>query len=127
MRSRCKAGTTPASLFHPFNPAILRASCTTSMAVEARRREAGDQAAGGGAARPGLCCFQVLFHASSQVRLSERNVVELVTKLQAAQLLGPDLLHSINGREYLTVEHLRAEVLSAVESSGGRIPVVRSR
>lgn len=54
-------------------------------------------------------------------------MVELVTKLQAAQLLGPDLLHSINGREYLTVEHLRAEVLSAVESSGGRIPVVRSR
>lgn len=61
----------------------------------------------------------------AQVRLSERNVVELVSKLQAAALLGPDLLHSINGREYLTVEHLRGEVQGAVESSGGRIPVVR--
>lgn len=73
-----------------------------------------------------FAAYKFLFFASSQVRLSERNVVELVTKLQAAQLLGPDLLHSINGREYLTVEHLRAEVLSAVESTGGRIPVVRS-
>lgn len=59
-----------------------------------------------------------------KVRLSERNVVELVGKLQAAGLLGPDLLHSINGREYLTQDHLRSEVRAAVESAGGRIPVV---
>lgn len=63
----------------------------------------------------------------AQVRLSERNVVELIGKLQAAGLLGDDLLHSVNGREYLTQEHLRSEVQGAVESSGGRIPVVRFR
>lgn len=62
--------------------------------------------------------------AVSQVRLSERNVVELVGKLQGAGLLGPDLLHTLNGREYLTQEQLRAEVQAAVESAGGRVPVV---
>lgn len=59
-----------------------------------------------------------------QARLSERNVVELVNKLQELGLLGQDLLHSINGREYLTPEHLRKEVLQAVEQAGGRVTVV---
>lgn len=58
------------------------------------------------------------------MRLSERNVVELIGKLQSAGLLGPDLLHTLNGREYLTQEHLREEVQAAVESAGGRVPVV---
>ena len=61
-----------------------------------------------------------------QARLSERNVVELVSKLQELGLLGPDLLHSINGREYLTPEHLRTEILQAVEQAGGRIAIVSS-
>ena len=65
-----------------------------------------------------------LLHA--QARLSERNVVELVSKLQELGFLDSDLLHSINGREYLTPEHLRIEVLQAVERSGGRVAVVRS-
>eukprot|EP00208_Stichococcus_sp_RCC1054_P002944 CAMPEP_0206143160 /NCGR_PEP_ID=MMETSP1473-20131121/19532_1 /ASSEMBLY_ACC=CAM_ASM_001109 /TAXON_ID=1461547 /ORGANISM="Stichococcus sp, Strain RCC1054" /LENGTH=146 /DNA_ID=CAMNT_0053538447 /DNA_START=291 /DNA_END=727 /DNA_ORIENTATION=- len=59
-----------------------------------------------------------------KVRLSERNVVELITKLKAAGLLGDDLLHTINGREYLTPEHLKTEVAAAVEGAGGRIPIV---
>lgn len=66
-------------------------------------------------------------HTLAQVRLSERNVVELVNKLQERGLLGDDLLHTINGREYLTVDRLRQEVISAVSSSGGRIPVVSPR
>lgn len=61
-----------------------------------------------------------------QARLSERNVVELVSKLQELGLLGPDLLHSINGREYLTPERLRTEILQAVAQAGGRIAVVSS-
>ncbi|KAK9845381.1 hypothetical protein WJX81_005067 [Elliptochloris bilobata] len=60
----------------------------------------------------------------SSARLSERNVVELISKLQELGFLGSDLLHSINGREYLTLEHLRSEVLQAVEQAGGRIAVV---
>lgn len=51
-------------------------------------------------------------------------MVELVNKLQERGLLGDDLLHTINGREYLTVDRLRQEVASAVTTSGGRIPVV---
>lgn len=51
-------------------------------------------------------------------------MVELVNKLQELGLLGQDLLHSINGREYLTPEHLRKEVLQAVEQAGGRVTVV---
>ena len=62
--------------------------------------------------------------ALEQARLSERNVVELVSKLQELGFLGPDLLHSINGREYLTPERLRAEILQAVEQTGGRIALV---
>lgn len=50
--------------------------------------------------------------------------MELVSKLQELGLLGPDLLHSINGRDYLTPERLRAEILQAVEQAGGRIAVV---
>jgi E3 UFM1-protein ligase 1 len=60
------------------------------------------------------------------VRLSERNVVELVTKLQELGLLGEELLHTINGREYLTAEHLKKEVIAAVAQAGGRLPLVRS-
>lgn len=50
--------------------------------------------------------------------------MELINKLQAAGLLGEDLLHSINGREYVTAAYLKTEVLDAVTSAGGRVPVV---
>ncbi len=59
-----------------------------------------------------------------KARLNERNVVELINKLQKLGLLGDGLLHSIDGREYLTPEHLRQEILDAVEESGGRIALV---
>lgn len=49
--------------------------------------------------------------------------MELVNKLQAAGLLGEDLLHSINGREYVTAAHLKTEVVDAVEGAGGRVPM----
>lgn len=59
-----------------------------------------------------------------KVRLSERNVVELVNKLKAAGLLGDGLLHTVNGREYVTRQHLKKEVITAVDAGGGRIPLV---
>ena len=59
-----------------------------------------------------------------QACLSERNIVELVSKLQALGLLSVDLLHSINGQEYITAEYLRQEVAGAVDSAGGRIAIV---
>jgi len=42
-------------------------------------------------------------------------------------LLGEDLLHSVNGREYVTAAHLKIEVTDAVNGAGGRIAVVRCR
>ena len=61
---------------------------------------------------------------SVQACLSERNIVELVSKLQALGLLNDDLLHSINGQEYIVADHLRKEVAGAVDSAGGRIAIV---
>jgi hypothetical protein len=50
--------------------------------------------------------LQKLFEATQEtkatVRLSERNVVELVSKLQELQLLDSDLLHTVTGKEYIT-------------------------
>ena len=60
----------------------------------------------------------------AQARLSERNVVELVSKLQQLGFLGDGLLHSTSGKEYLTVEHLRRELLEAVDEAGGRESLV---
>ncbi|DBB10622.1 TPA: hypothetical protein ACH3X3_007133 [Trebouxia sp. C0006] len=60
----------------------------------------------------------------STAKLSDRNVVELVNKLQECGLLGEDLLHSVNGREYVTAAHLTIEVTDAVNGAGGRIAVV---
>ena len=51
-------------------------------------------------------------------------MVELVSKLQECGLLGEDLLHSINGREYVTADHLKSEVTEAVNAAGGRVAVV---
>ena len=59
-----------------------------------------------------------------QARLNERNVVELINKLQKLGLLGDGLLHTVDGREYLTPEHLQQQIVEAVEESGGRIALV---
>lgn len=60
-----------------------------------------------------------------KARLNERNVVELINKLQKLGLLSDGLLHTLDGREYLTTEHLQQQILEAVEESGGRIALVR--
>lgn len=59
-----------------------------------------------------------------QARLSERNVVELINKIQELGLLGSDLLHSISGREYLTKEQLNVEVKDTLKQTGGRVALV---
>ena len=59
-----------------------------------------------------------------QIKLSDRNIVELVNKLQDFGLLGDDLLHTVNGREYVTADHLKTEVVDAVNTAGGRTAVV---
>lgn len=53
-----------------------------------------------------LLALQKLFEqtqeSKAKVRLSERNVVELVSKLQEINLLDADLLHTVSGKEYIT-------------------------
>ena len=57
---------------------------------------------------------------NKQARLSERNAVELVSKLiELGFLPKEELLHSSNGREFLTRERLRREVKDAVAAGGG--------
>ncbi len=60
-------------------------------------------------------------------RLSERNVVELVSKLKEKGLIGAEednaLLHTVTGREYITEKRLRNEVQSQVDRLGGRVSV----
>lgn len=68
--------------------------------------------------------LQTVQNEKSAIKLSDRNVVELVNKLQECGLLGGDLLHTVNGREYVTADHLKTEVIDAVNSTGGRIAVV---
>jgi hypothetical protein len=59
-----------------------------------------------------------------QVRLSERNVVELVAKLRQLGLLGDELLYTTNGKEYVTRDRAAMEVKAAMRAAGGRIPIV---
>lgn len=47
--------------------------------------------------------FEAAQQAKSSVRLSERNVVELVTKLQELSIIDFDLIHTSSGKEYITL------------------------
>lgn len=63
--------------------------------------------------------------AQSAAKLSERNVVELINKLRQLGILSEgELLHTLNGKEYMTVERLRAEVQKALRQAGGRLALV---
>lgn len=46
--------------------------------------------------------FEFAQQVKSTVRLSDRNVVELVQKLHQLQIIDFDLLHTISGKEYIT-------------------------
>ncbi|KAG0582022.1 hypothetical protein KC19_3G027100 [Ceratodon purpureus] len=59
--------------------------------------------------------FEQTQNAKAKVRLSERNVVELVSKLQELQLLDNDLLHTVSGKEYITQDELRREIESEIQ------------
>ncbi|PNH08080.1 E3 UFM1-protein ligase 1 [Tetrabaena socialis] len=62
---------------------------------------------------------------TSAAKLSERNVVELINKLRQLGILGEsELLHTLNGKEYLTVERLRSEIEQALRQAGGRLSLV---
>lgn len=68
-----------------------------------------------------LSALQIEQAKKSSVRLSERNVVELVLKLKQLGLFGDELLHTINGKEYITTERLKADIQTALRQAGGRL------
>lgn len=49
--------------------------------------------------------FEFAQQVKSSVRLSDRNVVELVQKLQELRVIDFDLLHTVTGKEYITQVH----------------------
>ncbi|XP_039798994.1 E3 UFM1-protein ligase 1 homolog isoform X7 [Panicum virgatum] len=56
--------------------------------------------------------------ARSSVRLSERNVVELVQKLQERGIIDFELLHTTSGKEYITSDHLKHEIKMEIKKQG---------
>uniref|UniRef100_A0A0D9ZTH2 E3 UFM1-protein ligase 1 homolog n=1 Tax=Oryza glumipatula TaxID=40148 RepID=A0A0D9ZTH2_9ORYZ len=56
--------------------------------------------------------------ARSSVRLSERNVVELVQKLQERGIIDFELLHTTSGKEYITSDHLKHEIKMEIKKRG---------
>ncbi|KAK3028723.1 hypothetical protein RJ639_038614 [Escallonia herrerae] len=62
--------------------------------------------------------FEFAQQAKSSIRLSERNVVELVQKLQHLQIIDFDLLHTVSGKEYITPGQLRLEIEAEIRRLG---------
>ncbi|KAK9734880.1 hypothetical protein RND81_04G169200 [Saponaria officinalis] len=62
--------------------------------------------------------FEEAQEAKSSIRLSERNVVELVQKLHDLQIIQFDLLHTVSGKEFITPEQLRLEIVGEVRRLG---------
>ncbi|KAI4322188.1 hypothetical protein L6164_021905 [Bauhinia variegata] len=62
--------------------------------------------------------FEFAQQAKSSIRLSERNVVELVQKLHDLQIIDFELLHTSSGKEYITPEQLRNEMVGEVKKLG---------
>ncbi|XP_027087980.1 E3 UFM1-protein ligase 1 homolog isoform X1 [Coffea arabica] len=62
--------------------------------------------------------FEFAQQAKSSIRLSERNVVELVQKLQQLGIIDFDLLHTTSGKEYITPEQLRKEMAAEIRKLG---------
>lgn len=56
-------------------------------------------------------------------RLSERNCVEIITKLIETNLLS--VLFTADGKEYITPQHLEKEIRDELYMSGGRIDLVK--
>ncbi|KAJ1431948.1 E3 UFM1-protein ligase 1 [Sesbania bispinosa] len=67
--------------------------------------------------------FEFAQQAKSSIRLSERNVVELVQKLQQLQIIDFELLYTVSGKEYITLDQLKNEMVAEVKKLG-RVSVI---
>nr|XP_022294660.1 E3 UFM1-protein ligase 1-like isoform X1 [Crassostrea virginica] len=66
--------------------------------------------------------FQQAQLSSSKQKLSERNVIEIVTKLVELKLI--EVIHTLDGKEYLTHQELAKEIQDELFVHGGRINLV---
>ncbi|KAL8186277.1 UNVERIFIED_CONTAM: E3 UFM1-protein ligase 1 [Gekko kuhli] len=57
-----------------------------------------------------------------QVRLSERNCIEIVAKLIAEKQL--DVVHTLDGKEYITPAQISREIRDELHVRGGRVNIV---
>ncbi|GKV08200.1 hypothetical protein SLEP1_g19866 [Rubroshorea leprosula] len=62
--------------------------------------------------------FELAQQAKSSIRLSERNVVELVQKLQEIHIIDFELLLIVFGEEYITPEQPRHKIVEGVKKLG---------
>lgn len=60
----------------------------------------------------------------SQIRLSDRVAVDLIEKMKTLGILGDTLLHTTNGKEYITMERLVDDIYECLEDQGGRVAIV---
>ena len=55
------------------------------------------------------------------IRLSERNCIEIVQKLTAGKLV--DVIYTTDGKEYLTPQELRKEIVEELQVQGGTVNI----
>ncbi|XP_057324396.1 E3 UFM1-protein ligase 1 homolog [Microplitis mediator] len=67
--------------------------------------------------------FQKAQLSSTLLKLSERNCVEIITKLIESNLLN--VVFTADGKEYITPQHLEKEIRDELYISGGRIDLVK--
>ncbi|KAF4091943.1 hypothetical protein AMELA_G00015310 [Ameiurus melas] len=66
--------------------------------------------------------FQRVQFTESVQRLSERNCIEIITKLVEEKKL--DVVHTLDGKEYITPSQISREIRDELYAHGGRINVV---
>ncbi|ESL10314.1 hypothetical protein TRSC58_01956 [Trypanosoma rangeli SC58] len=66
--------------------------------------------------------FQAIQRQEVPNQIGERNVVEIINVLRKNKMV--DLLHTVDGKEYLTWDQLRREVVDEIAVNGGRMNVV---
>nr|XP_013804243.1 PREDICTED: E3 UFM1-protein ligase 1 [Apteryx mantelli mantelli] len=67
-----------------------------------------------------LLCFFIC--VAEQLRLSERNCIEIVTKLIAEKQL--EVVHTLDGKEYITPAQITREIRDELHVCGGRVNIV---
>jgi E3 UFM1-protein ligase 1 len=66
--------------------------------------------------------FNEVQKEDTHLKLSERNIIELVIYLISKNKL-PNLLYTIDGKTYITKKRLEKEIIDELEYKGGRIGV----